>query len=146
MQSNKISHKINDVDEDYAIQRKDMFEKIGLQNNSLVLHNALWMCQDLWYPMYNPVITYVLRRILTMGIFTGHMSRFLFISLSLLDYNALITWICGSQLWLHIYVSAQIWVKLKLMDKGLLVIEWQFPKIILLDILYLRPRLIIFLI
>ena len=116
MQSNKISHKINDVDEDYAIQRKHMFEKICLQNNSLVLQNTLWIWQYLWYPLYNPVITYVLRHILTMGIFMGHMSRALFIFLSLLDYNALITWICGSQLWSYICFYANM---------GQPQIEWQ---------------------
>ena len=152
MQGNKISHRINDVDGDYAIQRKHMFEKICLQNNSLVLQNTLWIWQYLWYPLYNPVITYVLRRILTMGIFTGHMSRFLFISLSLLDYNALITWICGSQLWSYICFCANM---------GQPQIEWQrivsnwvtnfYDNIVGYIICtylprYLRPRLIIFLI
>ena len=54
-----------------------------------------------WYHLF-------LRRILTMGIFTGHMSRALFIFLSLLDYNTLITWICGSQLWSHICFCANM--------------------------------------
>ena len=41
MRQNQLQ--INDVDEDYAIQRKHMFEKICLQNNSVVFQNALWI-------------------------------------------------------------------------------------------------------